>query len=444
MSEQALDLRRAMQILWRRKGLLLIFAAVGLLLGSAYTAVKPPAPVGQALVLLPSTIKDESTQAVIASSDTVLQSARQSVDRNLTLEALRKKITVKELTSNVLAVTATGPNAADAEELANAVATSYVNQMSRADSPGGPLQVKLLQSASTVTQTSLAVALVKTDAIGIGLALVIGSLLVLARSRRDKRLRERDEIADSIGVAVVASVPVAHPADAAGWARLLETYEPAVVHAWRLRTVLRDLGLPGPAGPGSDVSANGVPPGGRPADGVSVAVLSLSTDARALALGPQLAAFAASLGIRTALVVTPHPEAGFSAALQTACAAPVPEGSRRSADLQVVVGDQADAGPAALKVVVAVVDPGQPRIADLKLKTTMTLLGVSAGAATAADLAQVAVSTADAGRPVAGILVADPFSTDRTTGRLPQLARPAQRRQPTRLTGTKTGAGARR
>jgi hypothetical protein len=220
------------------------------------------------------------------------------------------------------------------------------------------------------------------------------------------------------------------------------------VHAWRLRTVLRDLGLPGPAGPGGAASASGVPvsgvSSGGPADGVSVAVLSLSTDARALALGPQLAAFAASLGIRTTLVVTPQPEAGFSAALQTACAAPVPEGSRRPADLQVVVGDQANARPAALKVVVAVVDPGQPRIADLKPDTTMTLLGVSAGAATAAELAQVAVSTADAGRPVSGILVADPFSTDRTTGRLPQLARPAQRRQPTRLTGTKTGAGARR
>jgi capsular polysaccharide biosynthesis protein len=445
MSEQALDLRRAMQILWRRKRILLIFAAVGLLLGSAYTAVKPPAPAGQALVLLPSTIKDESTQAVIASSDAVLQNVQQSVDRNLSLEALRKKITVKELTSNVLAITATGPNAADTEELANAVATSYVNLMTQSDSPGGPLQVRLLQSASTASQTPLAVALLETDAIGILLALVLGSILVLARSRRDKRLRERDEIADSIGVAVLASVPVAHPADAAGWTRLLEKYEPAVVHAWRLRTVLRDLGLPGAAGAGHGASDNGVSRNGVAGGRVSVAVLSLSTDSRALALGPQLAVFAASLGIRTALVVVPHPETGVSAALQTACSASVPEGSRRSADLQVAVSEQGDAdlGPAALTVVVAVTDPGQPQIADLKLRTTMTLLGVSAGAATAADLAQVAVSAADAGRHVSGILVADPFSTDRTTGRLPQLARPAQRRQPTRQTGTKTGAGAR-
>jgi capsular polysaccharide biosynthesis protein len=441
MSEQALDLRRAMQILWRRKRVLLIFAAIGLLLGSVYTASKPPAPVGQALVLLPSGIKDESTQAVIASSDAVLQNVRQSVDRNLTLEALRKKIVVKELTSNVLAISATGPNPADTEELANSVATSYINLMSRADSPGGALQVHLLQGASNATQTPLAVALVETDAIGVLLGLIIGSIVVLARSRRDKRLRERDEIADSIGVAVLASVPVAHPADAAGWARLLEKYEPAVVHAWRLRTVLRELGLSGPSPAGSDAD---VPGDGAPGDGVSVAVLSLSSDSRALALGPQLAVFAASLGVRTALVVTPHPEAGVSAALQTACAAPAPDGSRRSADLQAAVGEQDDAGlrPAALTVVVAVVDPAQPELADLKL-TTMTLLGVSAGAATAADLARVAVSAADTGRHVSGILVADPFSTDRTTGRLPQLARPVQRKQPTRLTGTRTGAGAR-
>jgi capsular polysaccharide biosynthesis protein len=449
MSEQALDLRRAMQLLWRRKRVLLIFAAVGLLLGSVYTASKPPAPVGQALVLLPSGIKDESTQAVIASSDAVLQNVRLSVDRNLTLEELRKKIIVKELTSNVLAISATGPNASDTEELANTVAASYINLMTRTDSPGGPLRVGLLQRASNATQTPLVAALLETEAIGILLALVIGSIVVLARSRRDKRLRERDEIADSIGVAVLASVPVAHPVDAAGWTRLLEKYEPAVVNAWRLRTVLRELGLgpgsTGSTGSGNGASGNGASGNGASGDGVSVAVLSLSTDPRALALGPQLAVFATSLGIRTALVVTPHPEAGVSAALQTACAAPMPEGSRRSADLQVTVGEQADAGLAAvgLTVVVAVVDPSRPEIADLKL-TTMTVLGVSAGAATAADLARVAVSAADAGRHVSGILVADPFSTDRTTGRLPQLARSAQRQQPTRLTGTKTGAGARR
>ena len=92
---------------------------------------------------------------------------------------------------------------------------------------------------------------------------------------------------------------------------------------------------------------------------------------------------------------------------------------------------------AALTVVVAVVDGQTPQVADT-MRTTATVLGVSAGAATAEQLARVAVSAAADGREIAGILVADPDPADHTTGRLPQLARPAHRRAPTRLTGTTT------
>ena len=62
------------------------------------------------------------------------------------------------------------------------------------------------------------------------------------------------------------------------------------------------------------------------------------------------------------------------------------------------------------------------------MRTTATVLGVSAGAATAEQLARVAASAAADGRDIAGILVADPDPADHTTGRLPQLARPAHRR----------------
>ncbi len=72
------------------------------------------------------------------------------------------------------------------------------------------------------------------------------------------------------------------------------------------------------------------------------------------------------------------------------------------------------------------------------MRTTATVLGVSAGAVTAEQLARVAASAAADGRDIAGILVADPDPADHTTGRLPQLARPAHRRTPTRLTGTTT------
>jgi capsular polysaccharide biosynthesis protein len=434
MSEQALDLRKALQLVWRRKRLVAIFAAVGLLLGSVYTAVSPPVPTAQALVILPSNIKDLQTQVVIATSDQVLQSAQQSTDRNLSLEGLRKKITAKGLTSNVISITATGPSADAAENLANSVAQSYINLLSSANGPGGPLQIRVLQSAATATQTPLFVQLLETEGIGILLGILIGAIIALALSRGDKRLRERDEIADSIGVPVLASIPVAHPSDAAAWTRLLEEYEPAVVHAWRLRTVLRELGL---------AEADVV--GSADGDGLSVALLTLAGDRRALALGPQLAVFVAAMGIRTALLITPHADGAVSVALRTACAAAAPPGSRRPAALRVGVGElpEGDHAAAALTVVVAVVDESKPQVADLR-PTGVTLLGVSAGTVTAAQLARVAVSAADAGRQLTGVLVADPLSGDRTTGRLPQLARPVRSQQPTRLTGTKTGAGARR
>jgi hypothetical protein len=85
-------------------------------------------------------------------------------------------------------------------------------------------------------------------------------------------------------------------------------------------------------------------------------------------------------------------------------------------------------------VVVAAVDSRGPRIADMT-RTPTTLLGVSAGAVTGEQLARVAVSAAADGREVAGILVADPETGDRTTGRVPQLARPARHRPPTRVDG---------
>jgi hypothetical protein len=62
------------------------------------------------------------------------------------------------------------------------------------------------------------------------------------------------------------------------------------------------------------------------------------------------------------------------------------------------------------------------------VRTTTTVLAVTSGAASAEQLARVAVSVTADGRDIAGILVADPDSSDRTTGRLPQLAELPRRR----------------
>jgi hypothetical protein len=170
--------------------------------------------------------------------------------------------------------------------------------------------------------------------------------------------------------------------------------------------------------------------GGKP----SVTILSLSSDPGALALGPQLAAFAASQGIPTVLFIGPQQDPDATATLRIACAEAAR--SNTSGLLEAIVSEDHIGKPPdiALTVVVVAVDGRSPRIPDT-MQTTTTLLGVSSGATTAEQLARVAVSADTEGREITGILVADPEPGDHTTGRIPQVSRPVRRRMPTRQKG---------
>ena len=434
MSEPALDMRRSLRIVRRHKRIVIIAAALGLLAGAAFTVLKPPLLKSEAQVMLPTGAgKYTATQAVIASSDPVLTEAGQQLSPPMSVQALRTRVQSKALTSNIISIAAEGATAAQARNTANAVASSYITFINQNVTPGGQMVARPL-STTLATGTPLPSRVVLFGGLGALLGALIGMIIALAIGRSDRRLRERDEIADTIGVPVLASIPVAHPSDAAGWTRLLEEYNPGAVPAWNLRKALQHLGL-------TDLKGG---------SGGSLAVLSLSSDPGALALGPQLAVFAASLGIPTALVVGPQQDANVTATLRAACAVPPPAESKRPDQLRVSVRDQDDAEhqpdgagagrqpDAALTTVVAVVDAQTPRVAGT-IRTTATVLGVSAGRTTAEQLARVAASLAADGRQIAGILVADPESADHTTGRVPQLAPPSHRRLPTRLTGTTEG-----
>jgi capsular polysaccharide biosynthesis protein len=430
MSEQALDLKRSLHIVLRHKVLVGALTVLGLLAGAGYVVLRPPIFTSNAIVALPPSTHDPATQVVIAGSNPVLRDAVGNIRPAVSLQTLRNLIQVKSLTSNLLSISAMGKTAAQAEHTANAIANSYIAYVRSSKSPAGTLHAHLLEPATNASGTSLPRRLLITGGLGLLAGLLIGFMVALVRSRSDRRLLERDQIANAIGVPVLASIPVGHPADAGRWTRLLEGYVPNVVHAWQLRTALRYLGQAGA------MSANG-----SNGDELSVAVLSLSSDREALALGPQLAVFAASVGIPTALVIGPGDETGTNttAALRTACAAPLSPG--RSSLLRVAVADHCDMPwrppGARLTVVVTVIDGRAPHIAET-IRTSATVLGVSAGAVTAAQLAGVAVSAAADNRQIDGILVADPDPADTTTGRVPQLRRPMHQRMPTRRTGMKT------
>jgi hypothetical protein len=352
----------------------------------------------------------------------------------MSLSALRADIHVNSLTGYIISVSAESKLGADAEATANAVANSYIAYVNSPNSPIPQVSAHMLQPATSATGRNRWLALALTALIGALAGAVIGVIAALAISRKDRRLWKRDEIASSIGVPVLASFPVRHPRDAAGWMELLEDYEPAARDAWRMRQALLQLGI-------ADMSVNnGILNNGSDGGSSSLTVLSFSSDPGAIALGPQLAVLAASLGIPTALIIGPQEDPAAAATLRTACAMPPPQPSKRPSHLQVIADDDANFDGrfgAGLTVFVAVVDGRTPQMPHT-MRTSTTLLGVSAGTATAEQIARVAVNAATDGRGIAGILVADPEPADHTTGLVPQLARPTRHRLPTRLSGRTT------
>lgn len=418
MSDQTLDLRRSMQLVWRHKVIFLLFVALGVLAGAGYTVRYPPMLSAEATVLLSPTLKAASSQVFIASSDRVLQGAMASVKPKMSLTALRNRIHVQNTSRNVIAITAEGRTPIQAEDTANAVAESYVDLLTSGKLPGQVVQAQVLNPANQTTAlTSVPIRMTEMALLGASVGALLGAMTALGVSRTDRKLRERDEIAESIGIPVLASISAARPTDSAGWKKLLEEYAPGPVDAWRLRKALQHLGV-------DSAIADGVGAGAV----YSLAVLSLSHDRKALALGPQLAVFAASIGVPTDLIIGPQQETNATAILRAACAVP-PVPSRRQRNLRVAVSD--DPGiqmplDAALTIIVGAVDGKAPQFTGM-MRTTATALGVTAGVATAEQLARVAASAAADSRKLVGILVADPDPADHTTGRLAQRAEPTRR-----------------
>jgi capsular polysaccharide biosynthesis protein len=444
MSQQPLDLRKSISIVSRFKAVVGIVAALGLLAGVAYAAFHPPQPSSTAVVSFPSSVQSTATQVVIANSYPVLSAAAAEIGPTVSVEQLRDEVQAKSLTNYLISITATNKSADESATIANAVAKSYIAYAGNKKTPVQHVVAELFQPAVTAATPSQLGSTLTAGLVGLLAGAIVGSVASLVIGRSDRRLRERDQIANAIGLSVVASVPVSHPSDPAGWVKLLESYQPQAVHAWQLRTVLRYVGISDQrsARPSDNGNGAAVPTGDG--DRVSLGVVSLSSDRGALALGPQLAVFAASQGISTALVIGPQQDEGATAALRTAC-----EASLSSAELpgllQLVVFDDrfddkfVDQQPrAALTVVVVVLDGRAPEMPAMVVNTTATVMGVSAGRVTAEQLARAAVAAGAGGREVAGILVADPEQTDKTTGRVPHLMRPPRRRLPNRLKGVVT------
>jgi hypothetical protein len=123
-----------------------------------------------------------------------------------------------------------------------------------------------------------------------------------------------------------------------------------------------------------------------------------------------------------------------SAAPLWAAAAQLADSNEARPGLRVVTAESVELAASALTVLLVVVDRRRPVLPDLP-EASHTIISLAAGAATAEELARVAVTADDAGSRIVALVVADPDNLDRTTGRLLQRERAQQVPLPARMTG---------
>lgn len=432
MSTQELDVRRSWRAVWRNRRIVAAAIVAGAIAGVVFGVLNPPLYTATARVILPAPPPSSAdraeegshsieTQVLVARSEPVLSSAGQNLDPPLTTEETRDLVQVRPATTDVLEIQASGSTAKRAVTLTNAVTQIYLVYAADDANPDAAKRartdIRVLERAVTAQRGNLVLHYVMYAGLGGVAAAVVSAVAILAATRGDRRLRWRGEIANSVGIPVMASVSSERPRNVADWQALLDGYQPSSVDAWGLQQALRHADVDPVDG---QDSAGGL---------TSIAVVTFADDDKALALGPQLATYANTSGVDTALAVETPVEAteALLAADPAVAAAPVAEFD---------AGDPANA----LRVSLVVVDRERPQLAGTS-RTALTVIGLSAGVVTAEELARLVLAAAADGRTIDGIIVADPDPSDRTSGRVPQLARGSRSAQLAASTSSVRRAG---
>jgi capsular polysaccharide biosynthesis protein len=285
----------------------------------------------------------------------------------------------------------------------------------------------VVQHATEANGPSTLLRLLVWAPLGAVVLTILAAAVLLVVALRDTRVRLRDEIADAVGSPVLAAVRTRPQRSVADWSTFLQTYEATPVESWAFRRVLRGLVAK------DGKSEFGV--AGRMEYPRSLTVVSFSGDERGLAIGPQLAAFASSLGIATHLSAATGQES--AAALWAACAIEREVPLRPNLYLRELPSGEASD----MTIALVMLDRRQPNLGEVPASVA-TILAVAAGTATEQELARVAVAVDDASRRIDGIVVADPEPTDRTSGRHTMDERTRRVTLPTRLTGIAASDGA--
>jgi len=486
MEEQPLDLKASFKAVRRHRLLVALLVVVGLSIGVAYVERTPPLPEARALVLLPPSALTGNpgaspytqTQEIIATSARVLSTAGTSVFPPIDAASLARDVSVTAPSQDVLQIAVRASTIGDAKRLADAVATNYIAfvdgtangseqllaQLQRQttqltqqilrlqrqivvaqsrvadekdNTPAGERELGQLDSLrSEQDQLSLQLSNVNVQIVNAEVAsaettsatqllqaaepvgtsgdrvpliallgalagLVSGCVVAMGITRRDRRLRSRDAIATAIGVPVVASMWAKRCKKIGDWRRLLEqSASPSPVEAWNARRVFHRLIRDGNT------------------TELELRLLAFSGDDTAAAAGAKIAGAASALGMRTRLEVGAQPAL---AVLRAACVVSQGPAPRTATDLKADSPASTELAGLAATVVLEAIDPAKPEIGS---SFAVTLLVVSCGFATVAQLARAALAASDAGSPVTGLLVINPDPDDSTPGLLPEHSEP--------------------
>jgi capsular polysaccharide biosynthesis protein len=464
--------------------------AAGLVLGLAYTVVRPPVPTATALVILPSSSLNQSgsptvdvkTQVVVATSTPVLSAAGKAVSPAIDAVDLGPDVTAKALSQQLFEIQVKAGSAQYAEELANAVASSYIAFVTGAGNSSTGTGIQALQQQVTQYTKDVATLQGEINAVKARLATESSSSVgfqtdtALLGSLADTQgadylqlqtLNNQISGLQQGNRLVSGEVRLVGPATVAPASRLRVVGDGAMgmivallaattfvlVRARRdPRLRLRDeiataIGIPVLGSLRADrcktaeawrkllenyqPSAsdawtlrrliNRIGPGDSKS--TELEVVAFSDDGPAIAAGPQLAAFATKLGLTTALVPSDQPT------LEALRAASQPEGRHRLPDGLVVSANGIDrsASDIQLTVLVSVLEREHPEV-DRSNRTTW--LSLSSGFATTDGLARLALGAAEAGRTIEGIIVVNPESSDPSSGRSIETANPTRTERP--------------
>jgi capsular polysaccharide biosynthesis protein len=479
VNEQPVNLRASLHELWRRRLLLVVVALLGALAGIVIGYFSPSQPDAIALVLLPpntpgatsgGATADVHTGAVIARSTPVLAAAGAKVSPPLSAAALKSRLTVNSVSGQVLQILVKAPQSSDAVQLANAVATSFVNYIGQLQSTSAGSGVAALQQESSLfsqqirdlqSQIDTVSARISAEGAASNAGQQDANLLSSLQNEQNQVSIQLNNVTNQIAAAQLASgagvntTRVLQPATAQASSKnglfitagiigffvgLLAAMVFVLVRLqrtprlWRRDDIARATRAPVIASlesPGCSTSSawrallanrprasdewalrqllHTVLRAGRQRQ--VVRVISLAGDTPALTTGPRLAVFAATTGVPAALIPEDMGNEDRSLApLRATFTGTDPVGQGLPFSLGV---DEVRTPPSQLVVSIMIKNdaPAEPVPGG-----TITLLSISPNVATREELAQLALDAADGGWPLSGVILVNPDPADRTTG----------------------------